>query len=167
MAKKAVKKAVVKTEELEEVVVTQEILDSNPELAEQGVEIGDTVQLPAEDNTEDEVETEDEEVAEAPKTTKKTKGATAILKGDTFIREYEADQADLVAEFLTKDANYTAVPVEAIEKILVAHDVMNADKSIARMTKVFSRETDGEDFIKFAILFKNEERSSCVVVMNK
>ena len=63
MAKKAVKKttkkAVVKTEELEEVLVTQEMLDSNPELAEQGVAVGDTIQLPAEDEAENDHEDQD------------------------------------------------------------------------------------------------------------
>ena len=138
-----------------EVTVTQEMFDAMPELSTNGIKVGDLVAMP--------------EAEAAPFMKEKPaqpaapsgKGAMAVLKGNEYIRTYGKDQKDELDEFLSKKgAEYTAVPDDSIDEVEVTYEVKGKDGVISRPAQRFSDKAA-------AILFKNEHRSTCIVVPNK
>lgn len=143
------------TEKTVEVTVTQEMLDAMPQLGANDIHVGDLVSM-------SEAEAapfmkEKEEKTEKPVS---TKGATAVLKGNEYIRTYGADQKDELAEFLSKNPSYTSVPDASIAELEVRYDVKKTDGTIDHTSKRFSDKAE-------AILFRNEHRSTATVVPSK
>lgn len=157
MAKPKVTKKEAEEIKMVEITVTEEYLASNPELRENGIEVGDLIEV-----SEAEAQASEEVTKETPaKKAKAMKGAMAVLKNGTqYIRTYGADQADALAEFLSKDSAYSAVPDEDVVSLEVKYEVKGKDGSRNHTSKTF---TDKEE----AIAFSNEQRSSCTVVKSK
>lgn len=136
-----------------EITVDQDYLDAHPELADKGIEVGDII-------TEDDEPTPPNPAAAAPvaKPAVKGKGAMAVLKGNEYVRTYPADQMDELNEFLGKKGDsHTAVPDESIAEIEVPYTVKNKETgAVEHTSKTFTDKAD-------AILFKNEQRSVCLV----
>lgn len=156
MAKEKAVKATKVVPETMEFTVTEEYLKANPELSTNGIEVGDIIELPA-------AEVESIESGEGPKApvVPTGKGAMAILKNGTeYVRTYGPDQKEEMAEFLSKDAAYTAVADASISQIEVPYSTKQKDGTINRTEKRF--EDKGE-----AILFRNEHRSVCKAIFAK
>jgi len=154
--KKAAEKKVVADTipEKVEVEVTQDVLDAMPELIENGIALGDTVEMDAEEAA----PFLKEKPAPAPAP---TKGAMAVLKGREYIRTYSADQKDELKQFLDKKGpEYTAVPDSSIDEVEVTYEVKATDGTISRPSKRFTDKAE-------AIVFRNEHRSNVMVVPAK
>lgn len=162
MAKAADKKA-PKEEKKVELEVTQEMLDANPGFAteENGIVAGDMIEVSEAEaaaltGTKPAVKPDEKKTAP-----KGSKGAMAVLKNDSeYVRTYGEDQADELASFLSKSPAYTAVADESIAEVEVPYETKNTDGSINRTSRRFTNKAE-------AILFRNEHRSTCLVVASK
>jgi len=147
-----------KGEALEEVLVTDEYLASHPELAEQGISAGDTI-----------------EVTATPKETSSKldlDGEVSILRGDEYVRTYQEGSKEAVQSFLSKDGKYIAVDPSTIVSINVSwrESIKEKDQDTGTMkdtgrmttkTRVFS-EKDGSNWMSQARQCANETtRRSC------
>lgn len=151
------KQALKKELKMVEFEVTEAYLAANPELAENDINVGDIIEI-----TEEEAKVASGELKEIKTDGSKGKGkaksgAMAVLKNGTeYVRTYSADQEAELAEFVSKDAAYSAVPDESIESVDVPYEVKQKDGTTNRTSKRFTNKAE-------AIQFKNEHRSSCLV----
>lgn len=157
--KKAEKKS--KVVETETLVVDEAYLEAHPDLKDEGVAVGDTIEVPA-----------------VPKETAKgldLDGEVSILKGEEYIRTYPEGNEENVKSFLSKDGKYVAVDPASIVSIQVSwrESIKRQDDSSTRIidtgkmeTKsvIFSEDTHGENWKAEARAKANEngtQRRSC------
>ena len=141
-----------------EVVVTEKMLASMPDMAANGIVVGDTVSMDAAEAAPF-LEEAGEKKVEKPVAS--PKGSMAVLKnGNEYVRTYGADQKDELAEFLSKDAAYSAVPDAQVEAVEVTYTVKQKDGTVTHTSQRFSDKAE-------AVRFRNEHRSVALVVPAK
>lgn len=159
-AQKKAEKEVAKEKEVvsKEFTVTQEYMDAHPEIKENGIAVGDIIELDENEVVGEEEESDEKET----KAAKGSKGAMAVLaNGNEYIRTYGADQKDELKEFVSKDSKYSAVPDESVQALEVPYQVK--DKTTGVINHTSRTFTDKAE----AIAFRNEQRSICKVVSIK
>ncbi len=177
MAKeKEVKKKKVKTgvkAELKQdtIEITEEIAKLNPFLADEGVNVGETVVLDADLKA---ILQMPEKKVGGTKEATKFSCPISILKGGEYIRTYPEGQEEQAKSFLSKDPNYQAIEPDEIVSISVSwrENEVKKDSETGRMVDtgrllsqniIFSEKNNGENWMKLARALANAgPKRSCV-----
>lgn len=144
-------------------VVTEQDLIDNPEWAEQGIEVGDELDL-SEDGDENNTDPNAVIPPEPPRaatpaqrTAPAKDNFSIITDGGEYIRTY-ADES-LAIQFANKVPGRRIVPESSIEKITVEYDIFDEKNTRKAMSRTFTT-ADGNTWKDDAVSFKNEHRGS-------
>lgn len=149
--------------EVEEITVDEAYLEAHPELVEEGVAVGDVIEVPVMPKVTDSKLNLNKEVS--------------ILKGDEYIRTYPAGMEAEVEGFLSKDGKYVAVSPEKIVSITVSwrENVLRKDEDSGRMidtgrmvtkSQMFTETTHGADWKTLARENANSApKRACIAVI--
>lgn len=141
--------------EMVKIVVTQDYLDAHPDIT--GVEVGDEIEVeeaPAVVGT-------DPEPVKGGTVPKLPKGECySILKNGEYIRTY--DNKEDADAFCSKNAilGAHAVAESTVIAVVVEFDGKNADGSVKQEQKKFTVSSDGADFKKHAMVFRNSQKDA-------
>lgn len=138
-------------------IVDQAWIDAHPnEVAANDIKLGDEI-------AEDEEDTPDT-AAPVPAAKPTAPGAPLsgdmdiIRNGNEYVRTFKADQQDSINEFLGKYPDCAAVPTESITGLYVPYDKTDAITGVIDHTQMNFTDKAA------AILFKNEQRSTVLVI---
>lgn len=136
-------------------VVTQEYFDAHPELEEQGVKVGDEIEV--------EEETETEKEPEKKESKKAAKGRFAVIQNNQYIRSY--DDKDAAEAFASKEghAGRKVIDESTIVGVTVSFKKPNEKGVEEPQTRDFTL-ADGSDFLDQAIELAQRYANSSKVV---
>jgi hypothetical protein len=147
--------------------VTQEDLDANPELVEQGIAVGEVIQILAPEDAEDAREAA--AAANGLDAPKKGSRSVDVLRGSEYVRTYSSAVhgegfLELAKELASKDEAYKLVDSEGVKVIVVSYRKTDRKTGVSSdEAKSFSAATHGAAFKSAAVVFKNDVKGSASV----
>lgn len=151
-------------------VVTQEDMDLNPSLAEQGVKVGDIILVEDQESQNGDTDVNTDVNTETNTIIPPSKGTTevAVVKNGHFIRSYSKeihgeDFLALAGDMATK-INADLCDAKGLSVAIVYYRTVDKNTGVSFETSKVFTEALGTDFKEQALNFKNEMNGNSVVV---